>query len=184
MSLIPVTRDELKQLKIQADEEKRRVEEEKKKKTIETKINNVYSTVINAAKVESCTKYLVAISNQSPHASSHYQFVDARQFGDFFTPFRNEDAQSVSQFSPITAPKGGVLNKKRCNTFPIDTRVPLVYIEDDIMPFVLSGLQELFPDSKVTVMACAPDGKMYDISTVVSPFIHPHTLKAFVVDWS
>jgi len=38
---------------------------------------------------------------------------------NFFTPFRNENAQSVSPSSLINAPFGGVLNEKRCNKSPI-----------------------------------------------------------------
>jgi len=52
-------------------------------------------------------------------------------------------------------------------------------------------LRELFPDSKieynVAVMARAPDGKMYDVSKMESPFIRAsqtQTTKVIDVDWS
>lgn len=63
-------------------------------------------------------------------------------------------------------------------------RIPSIAIPSESIPLVISGLQELFPDSNVSVMAPAPDGKMYEVSAATSPFIQPHALKAIVVDWS
>jgi len=151
MSLIPITRDELKQLKIQADEEKRRATEEKRKAVIESAIKTVYGIILGMAKEESSTKHLVVVNKH--HMCQQYR---GEHFGDFFDKSSKYFRSSLSS----------------------------VNLEDDMIPFVLSGVQELFPDSKVALMACAPDRKMYDVSTLVSPFIQPHMPKAIVVDWS
>jgi hypothetical protein len=150
MTLI-ITRDELKQLKIQADEEKRRVEEEKRIAEIETAIQVIYKHVIRSAKALDLTKCLVAIGTEG-------RAVQPQCYGDFF-----------KTVSPL------LLHL---------VRIPGFMIPNDSMPFVISGLQEQFPDSKVSLIAPARDGKMYEVSSTESPFIQPHTLKAIVVDWS
>ena len=68
---------------------------------------------------------------------------------------------------------------------------PAIIITDELRGDVVSGLRELFPDSKidykVAVMARAPDGKMYDVSKMDSPFIHKsqtQTTKVINIDWS
>ena len=62
MSNTPVTRDELKQLKIQAAEEKRKAEEEKRQADIEMTVERVYGAIIKAAKETPFTKCMIRIS--------------------------------------------------------------------------------------------------------------------------
>ena len=68
---------------------------------------------------------------------------------------------------------------------------PSIIITDELIGDVVSGLRELFPDSKieykVAVMAQALDGKMYDVSKMDSPFIRAsqtQTKKVIDIDWS
>jgi hypothetical protein len=62
------------------------------------------------------------------------------------------------------------------------------YIQN--MPDILSGLQTLFPDCKVshTLLSQGTDGKFYDISTLdekILPFVNRALDQSFIViDWS
>jgi hypothetical protein len=154
MSLIPITRDELKQLKIQADEEKRKAE-------IAAAIKELYDKIVRRATGSTETKIQFNVVE------------DARM--------RIMDANQQQLYRQTLQQQQQPLN-------------PSILITDELVGDVLSGLRELFPDSKieykVTVMARAPDGKMYDVSKMdvsVAPFIHAsqtQTKKVIDVDWS
>ena len=150
MSLIPVTRDELKQLKIQADEEKRKVE-------IAAAINELYDMIVQRATGSTDTTMQCTVIEDP-----NMRIMNANQI----QKYRQSLQQQLSQKSTVI-------------------------ITETLRGDVVSGLRELFPDSKieykVAVMARAPDGKMYDVSKMDSPFIHAsqtQTTKVIVVDWS
>ena len=153
MSLIPITRDELKQLKIQADEEKRRAE-------IAAAIKETYDKIVRHATGSTETKIQFNVVEDA-----RMRQMDVRQ--------QQQYRQMLQQQPPLN---------------------PSILITDELIGDVVRGLRELFPDSKieykVTVMARAPDGKMYDVSKMdasVAPFIHAsqtQTKKVIDVDWS
>ena len=150
MSLIPITRDELKQLKIQADEEKRKAE-------LASAIKEMYDMIVRRATGSTDTKMQF---NVLEDANMHHM-----------------DLQQQVQYRKMLA-----------HQQPLN---PAIIITDELRGDVVSGLRELFPDSKidykVAVMARAPDGKLYDVSKMDSPFIHKSqtlTTKVINIDWS
>lgn len=151
MSLIPITRDELKQLKIQADEEKRKAE-------LASAIKEMYDMIVRRASGFTDTKMQFNV------------LEDANM--------RQMDMHQQQRYRKMHEQQQQPLN-------------PSIIITEELRGDVVSGLRELFPDSKidykVAVMARAPDGKMYDVSTMDSPFIHAsqtQTNKVIDVDWS
>ena len=151
MSLIPITRDELKQLKIQADEEKRKAE-------LASAIKEMYDMIVRRASGFTDTKMQFNI------------LEDANM--------RQMDMHQQQRYRKMHEQQQQPLN-------------PSIIITEELRGDVVSGLRELFPDSKidykVAVMARAPDGKMYDVSTMDSPFIHASqtkTTKVIDIDWS
>lgn len=153
MSLIPVTRDELKQLKIQADEEKRKAE-------IAAAIKEIYDIIVLRATGTTDTTMQFTV------------IEDAARM-------RQMNVQQQQQYRQQMIPRQQHL------------LTPSIIITDELIGDVVSGLRELFPDSKieykVAVMARARDGKLYDVSKMDSPFIHAsqtQTIKVIVVDWS
>lgn len=153
MSLIPITRDELKQLKIQADEEKRTAE-------IACAIKELYNMIVQRA-------------TGSTDTNAQFKVI--------------EDAN----MRIMNAPQ---IQKYRQTLQPQLSQQLSVIITNELIGDVVSGLRDLFPDSKieykVVVMALAPDGKMYDVSkmdSAVTPFIRASltkTTKVIDVDWS
>jgi len=150
MSLIPITRDELKQLKIQADEEKRKAE-------LASAIKIMYDMIVHRATGFTDTKMQFNVIEDA-----NMRQMDMHQ--------QQRYRQTHAQQQPLN---------------------PSIIITDELRGDVVSGLRELFPDSKidykVAVMARAPDGKMYDVSTMDSPFIHASqtkTTKVIDIDWS
>jgi hypothetical protein len=151
MPLIPITRDELKQLKIRADEEKRKVE-------IACAIKETYDKIVRRATGSTETKIQFNVVE------------DARM--------RIMDAHQQQLYRQTLQQQQHPLN-------------PSILITDELVGDVVSGLRELFPDSKieykVAVMAQALDGKMYDVSKIDSPFIRAsqtQTKKVIDIDWS
>lgn len=149
MSLIPVTRDELKQLKIQADEEKRKVE-------IASAINELYDMIVQRA---------------------------------------TGSTDTTMQFTVIEDPNMRIMNAHQIQKYRQSihlqlSRTSTIIITDELRGDVVSGLRELFPDSKIDykVVAQAPDGKMYDVSKMdatLTPFIHSSKTNTVIdVDWS
>lgn len=150
MSLIPITRDELKQLKIHADEEKRKAE-------LASAIKIMYDMIVQRASGFTDTKMQFNILEDA-----NMRQMDIHQ--------QQRYRQTHAQQQPLN---------------------PSIIITEELRGDVVSGLRELFPDSKidykVAVMARAPDGKMYDVSTMDSPFIHASqtkTTKVIDIDWS
>jgi hypothetical protein len=151
MSLIPITRDELKQLKIQADEEKRKVE-------IACAIKELYDMIIQRATGSTDTNLQINVIEDA----ARMRLMDVHQ------------QQKYRQ----------TLQPQLSQTFTI-------IITDEFRGDVVKGLRELFPDSKieykVAVMARAPDGKMYDVSKMESPFVRAsqtQTTKVIDIDWT
>jgi len=150
MSLIPVTRDELKQLKFQADEEKHKVE-------IACAIKELYDMIIRRATGSTDTNLQFKVIQDA-----NMDRMNAHQIQQYRQTLQQQLSQQLS-----------------------------VIITDELIGDVISGLRELFPDSKieyrVAVLACAPDGKMYDVSKMESPFIRAsqtQTTKVIDIDWS
>lgn len=151
MSLIPITRDELKQLKIQADEEKHNVE-------IACAIKELYDMVVQRATGTTDTTMRITVI-EDPNMGR----MNAHQI----QKYRQSLQQQLSQTSTVI-------------------------ITENLRENVVSGLRELFPDSKieykVVVMARAPDGKMYDVSKMdaaLRPFISASQTNTVIhVDWS
>jgi len=171
MSIVPITRDELKQLKIQADEEKRKADEEKRKADeekrkadIKSTIEYVYNKVISTVKTEGFTKCFLAIYD---NAINHSQFSKH----DFGNLFRNEGDGCFNR--PMFSKPIGyhILNIK-------------YDIFQDILKDIMDGLRELFPDSKVTFMAWTPNGNFGDVPDSAIPFINSNRAKGILIDWS
>jgi hypothetical protein len=126
MSLIPITRDELKQLKIQADEEKRKAD-------IAKSIKWLYDMIVRCATASTNTNIQFKVyKDRDEEQLQHHKFHH----------------HQLQQFAGL-------------------------HITDELIGDVVSGLRELFPDSKieynVAIMARAPDGKMYDVSKTLFP---------------
>ena len=150
MSLIPITRDELKQLKIQADEEKRKAE-------IACAIKELYDMIVQRATGTTDTTMQFTVIEDANMGRMNMQQIQK---------YRQSLQHQLSQTSTVI-------------------------ITDKLRGDVVNGLRDLFPDSKieykVAVMARAPDGKMYDVSKMDSPFIHAsqtQTTKVIDIDWS
>ena len=150
MSLIPITRDELKQLKIQADEEKRKAE-------LASAIKIMYDMIVQRATGFTDTKM-------------RFNVIEDERMRQMDIHQQQRYRQTHAQQQPLN---------------------PSIIITEELRGDVVSGLRELFPDSKidykVAVMARAPDGKMYDVSIMDSPFIHASqtkTTKVIDIDWS
>ena len=153
MSLIPITRDELKQLKIQADEEKRKAE-------IAAAIKEIYDIIVLRATGSADTNIKFNV------------IEDAARMRQMNVQQQKQYRQQIIQHQQHLL-------------------TPSIIITDELIGDVVSGLRELFPDSKieykVAVMAQALDGKMYDVSKMDSPFIRAsqtQTKKVIDIDWS
>ena len=150
MSLIPITRDELKQLKTQADEEKRKAE-------IACAIKELYDMIVRRATGSTDTKM-------------QFKVIEDANMGRM-------NAHQIQQYRQTPQQQ---LSQQRA-----------VIVTDELIGDVVSGLRDLFPDSKieynVAVLARAPDGKMYDVSKMDSPFIsasQTQKCKILNIDWS
>ena len=154
MSLIPITRDELKQLKISADEEKRKTE-------IACAIKELYDMVVQRASGSGDTTMQFTVIEDANMGRMNAQQIQK---------YRQSLHQQLSQTSTVI-------------------------ITENLRGDVISGLRELFPDSKiaynVAVMARAPDGKMYDVTKMDSAPFSPlfrtsqtTTTKVINIDWS
>ena len=131
MPLIPVTRDELKQLKTQADEWQRKTGTEKT-------IKELYDTIVQFATKSTSTNIRFNVyENMDEHMQQPHI---ARRMGQ-----------------------------------PQQTAV--VYIAEELVGDVVSGLRRLFPDSKIEYISIMER----------APFIHAsqtQTKKVIDVDWS
>ena len=109
MSLIPITRDEIKQLKIQADEEKRKAE-------LASAIKEMYDMIVRRASGFTDTKMQFNV------------LEDANM--------RQMDMHQQQRYRKMHEQQQQPLN-------------PSIIITEELRGDVVSGLRELFPDSKI-----------------------------------
>jgi hypothetical protein len=171
MSLATLSREAMRGLKAQTDEENRL-------KTVAMFVNNLYSEAVRTAKMTEKTLYewpiphdarlgLNAIAN-SATATAHAALLSANPAIRGF-PAASKTSEAEAAALHRSAP---------ANVFTTS------------MADILNGLQELFPDCLVEhkMLVRGPDGKMYDISKMdkaVLPFIRGYQEQAYIViDWS
>ena len=141
MPLIPVTRDELKQLKTQADEDKRMSGTEKT-------IKELYDTIVQFATKSTSTNIRFNVyENMDEHMQQPHS---ARRMGQ-------------------------------------PQQMAVVYIAEELIGDVVSGLRRLFPDSKIgyiSIMARAPEEKIDSTGAPIISSSQSQKYKIIDVDWS
>lgn len=136
MPLIPVTRNELKQLKTQADDDKRMTGTEKT-------IKELYDTIVQFATKSTSTNIR-------------------------FNVYENMDEHNVCRMGQ-------------------SQQTAVVYIAEEIIGDVVSGLRRLFPDSKIgyiSIMARAPEEKIDSTGAPIISSSQSQKYKIIDVDWS
>jgi hypothetical protein len=163
MSLTPISRDTLRLLKSQKEEEERKKAELIRLDTIDRIVKGIYESVIKVA--------------ETTTTSTQYQYSIPQ----------NNILPNVTMVhtSCIYPPSPDDPRYKRRNM--------MIHSYDfhiENMPDILATLQSLFPDCsiKYTHLVRAPDGKMYNIESLdksVMPFIQSQKSEAYiVVDWT
>lgn len=160
MSLTPISRDTLRLLKSQKEEEERKKAELFRLQKIEGIVKGIYDNVIKAA--------------ETTAIPTHYQYA---------IPQNGYMAHTSGMYSSPDVPrdKRNMIIQNRLHPYDF-------HIEN--MSDILTSLHSLFPDCsiKYTHLVRAPDGKMYDVESLdksVMPFIQSQRSEAYiVVDWS
>jgi hypothetical protein len=154
---------------------KAKVEEEKRLQGIKERVSYIYSQAVATAKGYTETSYNFPIPfDMSPQPKRTIQVAQAPQKMIASKKEAVFDAQMASYQAAQAAQQGR----------PSDP----FYIQN--MPDILSGLQTLFPECKVshTLLSQGTDGKFYDISTLDEkslPFVNRALDQSFIViDWS
>lgn len=171
MSLVPFSRETMRALKSQKDDEI-------KKMKIESVVKQIYEDAVRFAEKNSETLYQVIMSSNSAQNALQPRTLQTRS------------VTRVS-FGNITLPS----NIKQNDRFQSD-RVYGISLEDVAtnMEEILSHLRSLFPDClieyKKVSLAMGKDQKEYDISTLderIRPFIDLNALwtnEYITIDWS
>jgi hypothetical protein len=161
MSLTPISRDTLRLLKSQKEEEERKKAELLRLQTIDGIVKGIYDNVIKLA--------------ETTTTPTQYQYSIPQ----------NNILQNITMVSY----DDHRLRDKRGHIIP-QHRLPPYDFHIENMPDILATLQSLFPDCsiKYTHLVRAPDGKMYNIESLdksVMPFIQSQKSEAYiVVDWT
>ena len=157
MSLTPITRNDLKQLKINADEEKRKAQERLKAAAFEM-CRDIRRYITEYAKGSSFTKYAIAVNLPSASKDSCYNMKEMDK-GDISLLFEHDPSNILLNWSE---------------------KIPLLHMDDDMMPIVCDAMIRLFPDSTVSVKSMRPWGEIVNGPTA----LNKHTPTFLVIDWS
>lgn len=173
MSLVPFSRETMRALKSQKDDEL-------KKMKIETIVKQIYEDVVRFAEKNPETLYRVTMPSNSPPIAQNAIGLNAQ----------SRSVNRVS-FGYITLPSNIKPNDRIQNdrVYGISLDDVVTNIED-----ILSHLRSLFPDClveyKKVSLAMGIDKKEYDISTLdekIRPFINVNaswTNEYITIDWS